>query len=50
MNEVKYSIVCSLPNTSKEVLQKLITTMQELGVNKENNLVFVKKDDINTNV
>ena len=50
MNEIKDNIVCSLPNISKEVLQKLITTIQELGVNEENDLIFVKKDDINTNV
>ena len=52
MNEIKDSIVCSLPNISKKILQKLITitTIQKLGVNEESNLVFVEKDDINTNV
>ena len=43
MNEIKGRIVCSLPNISKEVLQKLLTTIQELRVDEGNNLVFVER-------
>ena len=42
MDEIKDNIVCFLPNISEEVLQKLITAIQELGVN-EKTIWFLSK-------